>query len=320
MEISMTELALLQANDSVPKEMSKREFMLRAWALRVPGFQRATRAVRLFCTPMPGTRARAARAQAALPNPTAVTQHQVLHKGVRYQAYTVGAISTGCYLLCSHGWSSFGLRFASWFDAATAAGYGVVCFDHGAHGGSDGEIATFPSFVAGINAMRAHFGEPAAAIGHSFGGAALALAAAENGLAAPLVLIAAPSNLMVALRYFASRTKMPPELVNNMALALSKIAGRDIRHYHARATAGNIHQRVLVIHDIADDEVSWNAGLHYAMLAPNARLQTRVDVGHHRILSDPQTIEQSLAFIAGQDQGQRMLASDLDLQIAFAEA
>ena len=73
-----------------------------------------------------------------------------------------------------------------------------------------------------------------------------------------------------------------------------------------------------MIHDVADNEVSWNAGAQYAMLAPNARLLTTTGLGHHRILNDEHTIHAALVHIAGDAVGEKLLVSNLDLQDALA--
>lgn len=313
LENSTTVRSETLASGVVPAEMSKRGFLTRVMLLRLPFFKRAERATDLFCTPMPGTRARSM--SVAAPE---FARQTVKADGITYQAYVFGEPKSQPYLLCAHGWGSFGLRFAPWAKAAQAAGFALVSFDHGAHGRSSGHLATFPSFVAGINAMRGAFGEPAAGIGHSFGGAAMALAAAENALHCPLVLIAPPADLMVAIRYFVRRVKLQMRFANDIAAVLSNRVGRDARSFSAKTATVNVHQRVLVIHDIADNEVSWNAGVQYAMLAPNARLLSTSGLGHHRVLNDAETMRAALAHIAGDAVGEKLLVSNLDLQDALA--
>ncbi len=310
---STTVRAEIAASAVIPSEMSKRGFLTRAVLLRVPFFNRAERAADLFCTPMSGTRARGLSVAA----PEFVRQ-TVIAEGISYQAYVLGNPTKQPYILCAHGWSSFGLRFAPWAHAAQAAGFALVSFDHSAHGRSSGHLATFPSFVAGINAMRGAFGNPAAGVGHSFGAAALAMAAAENGLHCPLVLVAPPADLMVAIRYFVRRVKLPLRFVAAIAAVISARVGRDVRSFAAKTSTVNVHQRALVIHDVADNEVSWNAGAQYAMLAPNARMLSTTGLGHHRVLNDESTIRAAFAHILGDAVGDKLLVSNADLQDALA--
>ena len=315
---STTVRAEMAVSAHLPREISKRGFLARIMLLRLPFFNRAERAADLFCTPMPGTRARSLTVAA----PEFMRQ-TITEGAIRYQAYILGNPTQQPYILCAHGWSSFGLRFAPWARAAKAAGFALVSFDHSAHGRSSGHLATFPSFVAGINAMRGAFGAPAAAVGHSFGAAALALAAAENALHCPLVLVAPPADLMVAIRFFVRRVKLPMRFVDAIAAVISARVGRDVRSFAAKTSTVNIRQRVLVIHDVADNEVSWNAGAQYAMLATNARMLSTTGLGHHRVLNDDSTIRAALAHISGASisghpVGEKLLVSNADLQDALA--
>ena len=312
-ENSTTVRVEMTASSLMPAEMSKRGYLTRAALLRLPFFNRAERAADLFCTPPPGTRARSMNLAAP-----EFARRTISADGITYQAYVLGEPSTQPYILCAHGWGSFGLRFAPWARAVAAAGFALVSFDHSAHGRSSGHLATFPSFVAGINAMRSAFGEPAAGVGHSFGGAAMAMAAAENALHCPLVLIAPPADLMVAIRYFVGRIKLPPRFANDIAAVLSARVGRDVRAFAAKTSTVNLHQRILVVHDVADAEVSWGAGLQYAMLAPNARMLSTTGLGHHRVLNDAETIRASLAHVLGHAVGEKLLVSNADLQDALA--
>jgi pimeloyl-ACP methyl ester carboxylesterase len=305
-QTSLAEQAVRQTS------VSKRAFLTRALLLRLPGFGRAQRAADLFCTPMPGTRARALSADLA-----GFAPYGVQIGGVTYQAYVFGDPTTQPYIVCAHGWSSFGLRFTPWAKAAAAAGYALVCFDHGAHGRSDGRLGTFASFVAGVNAMRSAFGEPAAGVGHSFGAAALAMAASESGLRCPLVLVAPPADLMVAIRFFSERIKLTGHIAQ-IAAELSLRVQRDVRTYAAKFSMARVRQPMLVIHDVADSEVSWSAGAQYAMLAPNARLLSTQGLGHHRILNDPATISAAFAHFSGVVTGEKLLVSNVDLQAALA--
>ena len=124
---------------------------------------------------------------------------------------------------------------------------------------------------------------------------------------------------MVAIRFFVRRVKLPLRFVDEIAAVISKRVGRNVRSFAAKASTVNIHQRVLVIHDVADNEVSWNAGAQYAMLAPNARMLTTTGLGHHRVLNDESTIRAALAHILGvASLGEKLLVSNADLQDALA--
>ena len=300
---------LSENSTNVHTEITLKAFKLRAAALRVPFFNRADRLANLFCTPLPGTRARAKGADIS---PMLLGTIEV--DDIRYSVQSIGNPSQRPYLLCAHGWSSFGGRFAPWAKAALGAGFALLSFDSQAHGDSDGKLATFPTFIDSIQAMRQHFGEPAAAVGHSFGAAALAVSAAEHGLRCPLVMIAPPADLLVAMQGFVRRVGLPSTDAEPLAQTLSARIGRDAKDFRATKFASRIRNPVLIVHDQEDREVSWNAGAQYAMLINNARIITTTGLGHHRILTDAETIRAALSHVYGGVEGERLLASGLDLQ------
>jgi hypothetical protein len=306
---------------TVRSEMSTREFQLRALALQLPILNRAQRAADLFCTPLPGTRARAERAIAQLETSSDaanVSLRTISHNGVDYQCYVTGNPLTQPYWLCSHGWSSLGLRFAPWFAAAQAAGFAAISFDHVAHGRTSKQRATFQGFIDGISAMRAHFGEPSAAIGHSLGAAGLAMSAAENALRAPLVLIAPPASLRRAVEFFARRCKLNDAAIEAIIQELSTRVGRALDDYRLSKFGTAIRQRVLVIHDFEDTDVNVSAGLSYAMLAPNAQMICTTGLGHHKILNDAATLSTVQRFLAGDTVGEKLKYSAADLDLALS--
>jgi pimeloyl-ACP methyl ester carboxylesterase len=305
------DLVKIHAENStnVQSEITLKQFKLRAAALRIPFFHRAERLADLFCTPTPGTRKRAIQAETS-----PLQQHLIEIDDLRYGVYTHGNPSQQPYVLCAHGWSSFGARFAPWAKSLQAAGFAMVSFDSQAHGLSDGRLSTFPSFIESINAMRSYFGEPAAVVGHSFGGAALAVAAADHDLRCPMVLVAPPADLMVAMRSFVKRVGLPALYAEKLADQLSRRIGRDARGYKAAKFASRIRNPLLVIHDQEDKEVAWAAGAQYASLVENARIITTTGLGHHRILNDAQTISSALEHIRGQAVGEKLLISGVDLQ------
>jgi pimeloyl-ACP methyl ester carboxylesterase len=301
-------------SSSLPKELSKTDYLRRAMLLRLPLPNRISRAIELFCTPLPGARARATKAEAP-----EFKRVRIQVGELSIQAYVYGDPRRHGYVLCSHGWSSFGLRFAPWQKTAAEAGLALVSFDHIAHGRSEGSSATFQSFIDGADAVRKHFGEPALAVGHSFGAAALAFLAAERGLRAPLVLVAPPANLKIALEYFVRRLKLPHRLMGGLEQELSRIAGRQLSSYQAKWLAGNIRQSLLVIHDIDDDEVSLAAGEQYAVLAPHGRLLATSGLGHHHILTDAQTQTAALKHWRGEAVGERLSVAGADWQSLLAQ-
>ena len=164
----------------------------------------ADHAARLFATPFASARNRARAFESNDVVSRADFHRGSIAAGARsLSTYVWGDPTRERYALLVHGWSSFGLRFASWVARLRAAGYAVVAFDHPAHGNSNGTLATLPEFAEAVSAVGVHFGNAALAIGHSLGGAAIMLAQDERWRAERIVLIAPPADMTMAVdRYF----------------------------------------------------------------------------------------------------------------------
>ena len=100
---------------------------------------------------------------------------------------------TGPLVMLTHGWGSRAGRWSSLIPLLLESGLSAVAFDAPAHGRSSGNTASMPEFARALLAVRAHLGAaPRAAVGHSLGGAATALALSMGFDAGRAVLIAAP--------------------------------------------------------------------------------------------------------------------------------
>lgn len=261
-------------------------------------------AVRWFCTPYPGTRARALRA-----DPGGARQ-QVIQAGTdRWMSYVYGDPTRQPYVLCAHGWSSFGQRFQRWVAPLQDAGYALVCFDHLAHGRSSGDAVTLPGFAEGVLAVGLHYGAPALAIGHSLGGAAVALAQARGLNASRLLLLAPAAEGESALQRFVSHLGLSQTLPQRMQALLEQQTGIPMRDCRAEAATPHIRVPTLVIHDLADADVAWGEGERYALQIPGARMLTVSGLGHHRVVDAPEVLEAGLGFLAGAHPGEHLQAA-----------
>ena len=97
----------------------------------------ANHAARLFATPFANSRNRARAFESNDVVSRADFHRRTMAFGSRtLSMYVWGDPRRERYALLVHGWSSFGLRFASWVARLRAAGYAVVAFDQPAHGNS----------------------------------------------------------------------------------------------------------------------------------------------------------------------------------------
>lgn len=303
----MSTLVLANKSTSVRSrigwQLRLRLLLLRGLSL-LPTEGAVRQAVRLFCTPMPGTRKRALQADLSGAELVTVAMGQE-----RLQAYVYGDPQCMPYVLAAHGWSSYGLRFHTWVGLLREAGFAVVCFDHVAHGRSSGERVSLPGFVDAALAIGRHFGPAYAGIGHSLGGAALAQAAVRGLRLQRLLLLAPAAEGEAAVERFVSRLQLGSHMTRRMVERFEQQVGEPMQAYHPEAAAAGLHIPLLVVHDVADTEVPWSEGERYALRTPGARMLTVEGLGHHRVVDAPEVLSAGMAFLQGQPVGERRLAA-----------
>src|SRR5581483_2193676 len=183
------------------------------------------RAGRLFTTPLASSRSRARDANISSEmrrGKIGVADHTIA-------TYVWGDPVNQPYAMLVHGWSSFALRFLPWVERLRAAGLAVVTFDQPAHGYSTGDLCTIPDFVDTILAVGRRYGNPAVAIGHSLGGAALTLAQSQNWHAQRIVVIAPPADLEAAADRFMRFVRLGSHLRERFLHWLEHVTGRSVQ-------------------------------------------------------------------------------------------
>ncbi|HJW06854.1 MAG TPA: alpha/beta fold hydrolase, partial [Rhodanobacter sp.] len=263
------------------------------------------RAARLFATPFASSRRRAQAAQ----GDADMQRSELRVGGETIATYVWGDPSTQPYALLAHGWSSFGLRFLPWVAQLRAQGYAVVTFDQPGHGRSSGQLCTLPEFIATIRAIGARHGNAALAIGHSLGGAALALAQDEHWQAERLILVAPAVDMKAATRRFFRFVHLAGYLRPPFYAWLHRRTGVHIDELMVECRLPALGQPALIVHDLDDADVPWAEGERYARLWPGARLYTTQGLGHRRVLDAPEVIDAALAFVRGEPVGQRVVGS-----------
>lgn len=293
----MSTLALPQKRTNVRINLTLKQ-KLGWWWLRlsslVPARWSVRKATDLFATPFPGTRGRALRADLD------GVRLETLRSGeLDLQLYFFGDPRLQPYVLCAHGWSSFGLRFRGWVQALRERGLAVVCFDMPGHGRSGGQHVTLPHFTRAVLAVGAHLGAAAAAIGHSLGAAAIAQAAARGFQAQRLLLLAPAADPRAALERFARHLKLGPAAAGAIQAEFERRLGEPMTDYNAEAAAAKLRKPMLIVHDLTDRDVPWSEGERFALAVEGARLMTVAGLGHHKVVDAPEVLEAGLAFLGG---------------------
>jgi pimeloyl-ACP methyl ester carboxylesterase len=267
--------------------------------------QTVERAARLFATPHGSSRARAR----AVRTDDEMQRGEITVGQQTIATYVWGEPTQAPYVLLAHGWSSFGLRFLPWITRLRQAGLAVVTFDQPGHGYSTGELCTLPDFINTIHAVGRRYGIAALAVGHSLGGAAVALAQTESWHAERVVVIAPAADMVSQAERFMHHTRLGEHLRGQFLSWHERTTGVNVRALEVYRHLPALGQPCLVIHDLDDCEVPWGDGELYARHWRNARLLTTEGLGHHRVLDAPDVIEAVFAFARGEHRGERIVSS-----------
>jgi len=261
------------------------------------------RAARWFSTPSAHARRRAGSVESD------ARRGVMCVDGERLAIYEWGDPHTQPYVLLSHGWSSFALRFQPWIAPLRAAGFAIVAFDQVGHGQSSGARTTLPQFAHHLASVAAHYGPAAAVIGHSMGGAAAAIAMTDGLRAERAVLLAPAADLAAALRRFTRGIGLPRCLSTRLRELIEMQAQVRFDSLLMHPRVRRLAQPALIVHDLDDREVPWEEGERYARYWPGARLLSTGGLGHHRVAADAAVVAAALAFLRGGDVGARVVST-----------
>lgn len=200
-------------------------------------------------------------------------------------------------ILLVHGWSGRGTQLVKFADAFLAAGYSTISFDAPAHGKSPGKNSLMPEFIASILQLERQFGPFEAAVGHSLGGMSL-LNSVKRGLKIKkLVVIGSGDVVQDIIDEFIENLELKPDIGLRMRKNFEKRSHEQMDSYSSFRAAREIDIPVLVIHDMADLEVSVECARHINDNLKNGTLMLTNGLGHRKILGSPDVIKKSFDFV-----------------------
>ncbi len=221
----------------------------------------------------------------------------ISHRGRLIGTWSWGPSDAPAVLLV-HGWGGHAAQLRAFVQPLARAGCRVIAYDQPAHGVSDGRLTGLPDFADVLVEVAAHYGNVRAAIGHSLGATAAAMALARRALRLDkLVLISPPSDLVGYSRRFARWHWMPERLRRTMQTAIEERYGLRWDELELARLAPRLEAQALVIHDRNDRQVPWKQGAAFAQHWPAAKLITTQGLGHARILRDDAVIDAAAAFL-----------------------
>jgi len=273
-------------------ETLARRIGLRTSALLAPAFA-GMWAERLFLTP---PKPRYPRAEVF--DLLDARQSFILHKGRHLATWRWGSQEAPAVLL-AHGWGGRATQMRAFVAPLLAAGFRVIAYDQPAHGLSDGRLTGLPDFADALAEVARHHGGVRAAVAHSLGGPATAIAIARGLPLERVVLVSPPADLVGYSRRFARWFSIPERVRRAMQAAIEERFGVRWADLELARVAPRLRADALVIHDRGDAMVPWRQGAAVARHWPGARLMSTQGLGHGRILEDEAVARAAADFIAG---------------------
>ena len=208
----------------------------------------------------------------------------------------------GPTVLLVHGWGSRAARFRVLAPLLVDAGFRVVAYDGPAHGRSPGKRTSLPEYSAALVEVASLLGALHAAVGHSLGGAAIAVAL-HRGLRLERAALIAPFGAPPEfIDRFAKLIALPRPAQERLVANLEKRLGLRFQDLHIADLARTLHTPALVIHDRNDEDIPLKEGRAIATAWPGSEFVETEGLGHHAIMRDAGVARRIVRFVAGRSE------------------
>lgn len=211
--------------------------------------------------------------------------------------YEYGKSERNKKALLVHGWSGRGTQLSKIANELLDAGYQTVSFDAPAHGKSPGSSTIMTDFIASIMEIDKKFGPFEIAIGHSLGGMSVMNALKEGLNVEKAIVIGSGDIVQDVTDDFIAKLGLKPIVSKLLCERFENKYGGKMDDYSAYKAAAMTTIPTLVIHDKDDPEVPVKAGINIHKHLKNGELMLTEQLGHRKILADPQVIQKIITFI-----------------------
>ncbi len=210
---------------------------------------------------------------------------------------------TGPTIWLIHGWESRGSTFINLIPLLVEKGFQVIAWDAPAHGDSPGKTNSVPynAECLSIDMSEQLFTKSVAIIGHSFGGATLAVLSKIHKMPKKVVIISAPTRIVNVFSRFAKMIKLGNKAIQYFIKLSEKES--DYTFIDVSLTTNDISKvsDVLVIHDRCDDVIPYGDFEVLKETWQSGKFIATEHLGHRMTIKDPTIIKTIVNFIINSD-------------------
>lgn len=204
---------------------------------------------------------------------------------------------SGPAVLLVHGWSSRAARFRVIAPALVSSGFRVIGYDHPAHGASPGKRTSLLEVSETLLEVTRQTGPLYAAVGHSLGGAAIAVALSRGLELQRAVLVAPFSASPDFVARFADMVNLPVPARDRMIQNIERRFQMRFQDLYIPLLVAKLTIPALIIHDREDLDIPFSEGEAIAKAWPGAELVEAEGVGHHAIMRDEEVAARIARFL-----------------------
>jgi pimeloyl-ACP methyl ester carboxylesterase len=204
---------------------------------------------------------------------------------------------SGPLVLALHGWRGRTTQFRPLATALLARGMRTVAIDLPGHGVSVGDSATPRLLGELLVEIERLIGPVHAAVGHSFGGAALGAGLVYGFRPKRLVIVSSPTRVSRIPIFIAKEAGLPPSAIKEFVKLLDLHAGRPSAELDLVSTAPSSGIPALLVHDLKDAVIPYVEAEALANAWPGLKMMTTTGKGHRDILSVPEVLKAIADFV-----------------------
>ena len=204
----------------------------------------------------------------------------------------------GPLVLALHGWRGRTTQFRPLAAKLLERGLRTVALELPGHGVSVGDHATPRLLGELLVEVERLVGPVHAAIGHSFGGAALGAGFVYGFRPKRVVIVSSPTRVSRIPVLLAKTAGLPPPAMKAFVRILDHDAGRPSADLDLVSTAPHAGIPGFLVHDLQDAVIPYAEAEALANAWPGLKFMTTSGKGHRDILSAPEVIRAIIDFVA----------------------